>query len=227
MQVRVGVEMLAVLVVVLLAPGLTGGLVLNKCTLQQQLNLTLNASVLDRISEVAKIVCHAELTSGLNTSAVNQIPAPPHNESQEHHPPSAGGAVGRPGDGGRPGAGGRKPSGRKPRSPKERPDKPRSETSHKEREQHSDGVWTLYGLFQLADRVACVSGSKPSLNLCGLSCDRLIDDDITDDIACVGTIINYVMANGNVTTENNKLIKKMYDLIHQSECANVQSPSGC
>ncbi|XP_017576181.2 collagen alpha-1(VII) chain-like [Pygocentrus nattereri] len=488
MRVRVGVEMLAVLVVVLLAPGLTGGLVLNKCTLQQQLNLTLNVNVLDRISEVATIVCHAELTSGLNTSAVNQIPAPHHDESQEQHSrgnktnqsrpgpplppsvskssPSAGGAGGRPGDGSHPGPGGRKPrhahghlkpslappmsnssaganssgnggspgsggrpgeggrpgtggrpddgghpgagghpddggrpgaggrpsdggrkprhaqghykpslappvsnsssgarpgnhidqprpsgapsvsnstprvggrpgeggrpgaggrpdddghpgagghpgdggrpgaggrpsdggrkprhaqghykpslappvsnsssgarpgnhidqprpsgapsvsnghpddghrpgtgghpsdggrpgaGGRKPRSLKgrERPDKPRGETSHEEHEQHSDGVWTLYGLFQLADRVACVSGSKPSLNLCGLSCDRLIDDDITDDIACVGTIINNVMANGNVTTEANKLIRKMYGLIHQSECANVQSPSGC
>lgn len=51
MQVRVGVEMLVVLAVVLLAPSVTEGLVLNKCELRQQLNLTLLA---DHINEVAK-----------------------------------------------------------------------------------------------------------------------------------------------------------------------------
>lgn len=34
-----------------------------------------------------------------------------------------------------------------------------------------EGPWSLYGVFQLSNRVACTSPNKPSLNLCNLSCD--------------------------------------------------------
>uniref|UniRef100_A0AAY5ETL8 lysozyme n=1 Tax=Electrophorus electricus TaxID=8005 RepID=A0AAY5ETL8_ELEEL len=51
-----------------------------------------------------------------------------------------------------------------------------------------DEVWTFYGLFQLSDHVACVSGNNTSLNLCGMSCDSE-NGNISDDIDCVGTII--------------------------------------
>ncbi|GAA6091945.1 mucin-2 isoform X1 [Tachysurus ichikawai] len=54
------------------------------------------------------------------------------------------------------------------------------------------GLWTLYGLFQLADGIACTSSPpKPTLNLCNLSCNKLIDNDLNDDISCVQSIINY------------------------------------
>ncbi|XP_026118682.1 uncharacterized protein LOC113097628 [Carassius auratus] len=46
-------------------------------------------------------------------------------------------------------------------------------------------AWNLLGIFQLSDRVACDPGSSASLNLCGLECNALIDDDISDDIACL------------------------------------------
>ncbi|KAL0202876.1 hypothetical protein M9458_000894 [Cirrhinus mrigala] len=51
-------------------------------------------------------------------------------------------------------------------------------------------VWNLYGVFQLSDQVACDSGMKPSLNICNTSCTAFTDDDVTDDIACLSTIIS-------------------------------------
>ncbi|XP_052402014.1 uncharacterized protein wu:fj19g03 [Carassius gibelio] len=46
-------------------------------------------------------------------------------------------------------------------------------------------AWNLLGIFQMSDRVACDPGSSASLNLCGLQCSALVDDDIFDDIACL------------------------------------------
>ncbi|KAK9981574.1 hypothetical protein ABG768_001101 [Culter alburnus] len=58
-----------------------------------------------------------------------------------------------------------------------------------EEEKREDVIaWNLLGIFQLSDRVACDSGSSGSLNLCGLECSALINDDITDDIACLKTL---------------------------------------
>ncbi|KAG1955979.1 uncharacterized protein wu:fj19g03 [Pimephales promelas] len=56
-------------------------------------------------------------------------------------------------------------------------------------EERKDVVaWSLLGVFQLNDHVACNSGLSGSLNLCGLKCSALVDDDITDDIACLKTL---------------------------------------
>ncbi|KAK2909338.1 hypothetical protein Q8A67_005175 [Cirrhinus molitorella] len=58
-----------------------------------------------------------------------------------------------------------------------------------EEEERDDVIaWNLLGIFQLSDRVACDPGSSGSLNLCGLDCSALTDDDITDDIACLKTL---------------------------------------
>lgn len=48
-----------------------------------------------------------------------------------------------------------------------------SESSEEESgEESSENIlWTLYGLFQLPDRIACTSGATPSLNLCNVTCD--------------------------------------------------------
>ncbi|CAM4471344.1 unnamed protein product [Leuciscus chuanchicus] len=53
-------------------------------------------------------------------------------------------------------------------------------------------VRQLYGMFQLSDQLACDSGMMPSLNVCKMSCSALIDDDITDDIACLKTMIDSI-----------------------------------
>ncbi|XP_013777356.1 alpha-lactalbumin A-like [Limulus polyphemus] len=49
----------------------------------------------------------------------------------------------------------------------------------------SDGS-ANHGLFQINDRYWCQSANRsPSSNVCQLSCDRLRDDDIYDDVNCV------------------------------------------
>ncbi|XP_026128168.1 sperm acrosome-associated protein 5 [Carassius auratus] len=51
-------------------------------------------------------------------------------------------------------------------------------------------VWHLYGVFQLSDQLACDSGMNPSINVCNTTCSAFTDDDITNDIACLNTIIS-------------------------------------
>ncbi|KAI5625924.1 vegetative cell wall protein gp1-like [Silurus asotus] len=87
--------------------------------------------------------------------------------------------------------------------------------------------FTLYGVFQLADRVACAS-DKPSLNVCNLDCKKLIDDDITDDVQCVLTILN-TKPNPDVQDEASQLIKTLSDRLMNS-CPNTdftQYLAGC
>ncbi|KAF7689373.1 allergen Asp f 7 homolog [Silurus meridionalis] len=87
--------------------------------------------------------------------------------------------------------------------------------------------FTLYGVFQLADRVACAS-DKPSLNVCNLDCKKLIDDDITDDVQCVLTILN-TKPSPDVQEEASQLIKTLSDRLMNS-CPNMdftQYLAGC
>ncbi|KAK7165708.1 hypothetical protein R3I93_005704 [Phoxinus phoxinus] len=60
--------------------------------------------------------------------------------------------------------------------------------SSEEEEREDVIAWSMLGIFQLSDRVACDPGLSGSLNLCGLECSALINDDITDDIACLKTL---------------------------------------
>ncbi|KAK2817519.1 hypothetical protein Q5P01_025710 [Channa striata] len=50
--------------------------------------------------------------------------------------------------------------------------------------QNSD-FGTLYGVFQLSNRLVCSDGMTPSPTICGLHCSELVDDDIRDDIRCL------------------------------------------
>ncbi|TRY92135.1 hypothetical protein DNTS_031451 [Danionella cerebrum] len=50
-------------------------------------------------------------------------------------------------------------------------------------------LWTLYGLFQFNDHVICSSSEVPSSNICQISCNKLIDSDITDDMNCIKTLV--------------------------------------
>ncbi|XP_073716579.1 lysozyme C-3-like [Misgurnus anguillicaudatus] len=56
----------------------------------------------------------------------------------------------------------------------------------------SNSTMNLYGLFLLSDRVACNSGSNPSLNICRLDCSALTDDDLSDDIRCLKIVMKFV-----------------------------------
>uniref|UniRef100_A0A9J8BC03 lysozyme n=1 Tax=Cyprinus carpio carpio TaxID=630221 RepID=A0A9J8BC03_CYPCA len=55
---------------------------------------------------------------------------------------------------------------------------------------YTNAVRHLYGVFQLSDQWACDSGMNPSLNVCNMTCSALTDDDVTDDIACLKTLMN-------------------------------------
>lgn len=87
-------------------------------------------------------MCHVQVTSGFNTSAIKTI-----TEPQE---PRGGRGLRR----------GRSSGG-----------KNEGDSSSNESDEDKDEVWTLYGLFQLSDHVVCNSTQSRALNLCRLSCD--------------------------------------------------------
>nr|CDM98850.1 TPA: lysozyme G [Procavia capensis] len=50
---------------------------------------------------------------------------------------------------------------------------------------------TEYGLFQISNKLWCRDHQIPqSRNICGISCDKFVDDDITDDIMCAKKILD-------------------------------------
>ncbi|XP_028829901.1 hornerin-like [Denticeps clupeoides] len=68
----------------------------------------------------------------------------------------------------------------------------------------------LYGLFQLSNHEACKSGSTPSLNICQMECSELINDDISDDIACLKAL---------------QKAKMMINMMFPDECATASTAS--
>ncbi|XP_048206696.1 alpha-lactalbumin [Perognathus longimembris pacificus] len=50
---------------------------------------------------------------------------------------------------------------------------------------------TEYGLFQISNNFWCRSSQLPqSKNVCEITCDKLVDDDLTDDVKCVQKILD-------------------------------------
>ncbi|XP_051559088.1 uncharacterized protein LOC127444003 [Myxocyprinus asiaticus] len=165
----------------------------------------------------ARIVCTVERISKFNTSLVTTIKKSKPVGKPQVHPPSKpnGPPSGRPNG---------KPDGRPGKPPMGRPGG-RGKRSHgkfhaglfgdnsgesSEEVSGPAGVTTkLFGIFQLSNLVACDSRSNPSLNVCRMNCSALIDDDISDDIACLNTLLN---------TVNNVL-----DLLSVEECRSVSA----
>ncbi|XP_068418040.1 alpha-lactalbumin [Eschrichtius robustus] len=55
---------------------------------------------------------------------------------------------------------------------------------------------TEYGLFQINNKIWCRDNHIPhSRDICGISCDKFLDDDLTDDIMCVKKILDNVGIN--------------------------------
>uniref|UniRef100_A0A8D2JDG4 Alpha-lactalbumin n=1 Tax=Sciurus vulgaris TaxID=55149 RepID=A0A8D2JDG4_SCIVU len=51
---------------------------------------------------------------------------------------------------------------------------------------------TEYGLFQIGNKFWCGSSQNPqSRNFCDISCDKLLDDDLTDDKMCAKKILDH------------------------------------
>ncbi|KAK2909317.1 hypothetical protein Q8A67_005154 [Cirrhinus molitorella] len=192
--------MLAVVVVLILAAGLSDAVILSKCELKQQLETGLNLTLPNYTDVLAQIVCHAQLSSGFNTNTIKTIPEPkePNSGHGSRHRRSPGGK----GNG--------------------RPSSKVTPPPHDSSEENE--VWTLYGLFQLSDHVVCSSTQSKALNLCGLTCNKLIDDDTSDDIKCVQTLINAVTAP-IPDPKTAKHINEMLVLIHQPECITVKATS--
>ncbi|KAF4118274.1 uncharacterized protein wu:fj19g03 [Onychostoma macrolepis] len=81
-------------------------------------------------------------------------------------------------------------------------------------------AWNLLGIFQLSDRVACDPGSSGSLNLCGLECSTLVDDDITDDIACL-EILSGSSNKFSGSSPKKRFLAKMLPMLPVKECRSI------
>ncbi|XP_051559947.1 uncharacterized protein LOC127444560 [Myxocyprinus asiaticus] len=174
----------------------------------------------------ATIVCTVERTSKFDTSLVKTIkmnhhsgkpPGKPQVQSlsKPNGPPS-----GRPNEkqDGRPG---KPPMGRPGGRGKRSPGKfgGSSDESSEEVSGPAGVTAKLFGIFQLSDVVACDSGSNPSLNICGMNCIALTDDDIKDDIACLKTLMDSL----NNVTVLPPPHKKMLELLNVKECRSVNA----
>ncbi|KTF79465.1 hypothetical protein cypCar_00028067 [Cyprinus carpio] len=80
----------------------------------------------------------------------------------------------------------------------------------------------LYGVFQLSDQLACDSGMIPSHNVCNMTCSALTDDDITDDIACLKTLTNFMNAKPKEILFD---VKKIVKMMLVEECHSVVPPN--
>uniref|UniRef100_A0A8C4FHI1 Alpha-lactalbumin n=1 Tax=Catagonus wagneri TaxID=51154 RepID=A0A8C4FHI1_9CETA len=49
---------------------------------------------------------------------------------------------------------------------------------------------TEYGLFQISNKIWCRDNQIQSKNICGISCDKFLDDDLTDDMMCAKKILD-------------------------------------
>ncbi|XP_067298703.1 uncharacterized protein [Pseudorasbora parva] len=184
------VKMLAVLALVLLVFSATEGRILSKCELKAQLDAA-QFQVIPAMGEkinvshlIARLVCKAN-SSGFDTSFVKAIME--HDKEKTSARAQAGAT----------------PRGR-PQAPAGGPAKPHTQTptkgphgsSHEAARPHLNAtakvVGQMYGVFQLSGQLACDSGMMPSLNICNMSCSALIDEDISNDIACLKTLINSI-----------------------------------
>ncbi|XP_071360911.1 uncharacterized protein [Trachinotus anak] len=216
-----------VLVVFLLGCSLAQGWLVSKCELRDQLmraigDLTEKEKQRGLSGEnlVAKIVCHVELSSGFNTSAVNELLSgmeDDHHRGRRHA--SFGGMFSL---AELEGLGSTvRPHTRERRHARE-PSSHGHPTPPIQSPQREEELWTLYGLFQLSNHLVCSDGMTPSPNICGTSCSNLVDEDIRDDISCVLKILTNLVENGFGSPHWEQL-KRMIRLIFQEVCRDVQA----
>ncbi|XP_016361940.1 uncharacterized protein LOC107703730 [Sinocyclocheilus anshuiensis] len=242
------VKMLAAFALALLVSSVTEGRILNKCELKAQLDaaqfqqITVMEETITVNSLITRLVCKAS-SSAFNTSFVKNTmvhnkemkpsQAPPQAASQippkapsSGAPPQA--PAGAPSRRGPPQA----PSSRlPPQAPAGAPPKPHAHAPTKgpqgsghetQPNTATKVVRHLYGVFQLSDQWACDSGMNSSLNVCNTTCSALTDDDITDDIACLKTLMNITKAKPK---EIPTAVKKIVEMMMVKECHSVVSPN--
>ncbi|XP_016396070.1 uncharacterized protein LOC107729863 [Sinocyclocheilus rhinocerous] len=81
-------------------------------------------------------------------------------------------------------------------------------------------AWDLLGIFQLSDHEACDPGSSASLNLCGLECSALVDDDISDDIACLKILAGSSNKFSGLSPKK-RFLAQMLAMLPVKECRSV------
>ncbi|KAK7165734.1 hypothetical protein R3I93_005725 [Phoxinus phoxinus] len=125
----------------------------------------------------------------------------------------------------------RKPDAQGPRKPHTQgPPKPHTqgptkgpegsvhETQHPHLNATAKVFGQVYGVFQLGDQLACDSGMIPSLNVCNMSCSALTDDDISDDITCLKTLMNSMKSKPKEKLTD---VKKILETLMVKECRSV------
>ncbi|XP_027872611.1 alpha-lactalbumin-like [Xiphophorus couchianus] len=199
-MLRVKIKTLVLFAFVVLGCSLAGARNVTKCELRQQLivafkSLPNNVTVNGLTEEVflAKVVCHAERLSGFDTNAVTDLSHGTGKESQEN------------------------PSESKSSESKEEDKnkgKGKGKKNSKSSESNEDDVDViLYGLFHLPGNLVCSSTNSTSLNICGINCNKLTDDDISDDITCVVTLINELVTKGFMAKNSKELWNAVKELI--------------
>ncbi|XP_041105951.1 lysozyme C, milk isozyme-like [Polyodon spathula] len=76
---------------------------------------------------------------------------------------------------------------RPPKDSHEDTDESDSDEDHKLSGMSSKGFGSLLGIFQLPSKLVC----NNTKSLCKLNCNKLIDDDITDDITCMKSFFQF------------------------------------
>ncbi|XP_028830351.1 uncharacterized protein LOC114786924 [Denticeps clupeoides] len=219
---------------VVLAVVVSEGVVLTKC----QVRTSLQNAILKLPKEeqhklnyndfTAETVCHAEYTSGLNTSAVIEVTVQeeviivgrrkrssergdskgtPRQSSSSSEVVHGSNTTGSEHNHPKPGPPGNLTGGQRVRRSVV------NGTSQGNSSEETANVITFYGIFELSDRVACSSGFAPSLNLCNTNCNAFTNDDITDDAACIVKL-------GTLTFPGSKHLKRKLEL---KQCKNVEN----
>ncbi|XP_048051441.1 uncharacterized protein LOC125271408 isoform X2 [Megalobrama amblycephala] len=232
MKSVLSVKMLAALALVLLVSSAVEGRILSKCELKAQLDaaqfqqITAMGEKITMDNLIARLVCKAN-SSAFNTSFVKAIMVNNKEMKPAQAPPQA-----------PPQAPAKAPSRVPPQTPPQAPPQapskippkphaqaptkgpqvPDHKTKHPKLNATAKVSGQLYGVFQLSDQLACDSGMMPSLNVCNMSCSALIDDDITNDIACLKTLMNTMKPKPiEKPTDGNKILEELM----VKECRSV------
>ncbi|XP_017289236.1 uncharacterized protein LOC108246284 [Kryptolebias marmoratus] len=217
-------KILVLFAVGVLGCSLAGAVTVTKCDLRNRLmkafkSLPENIQQSGMAGEdfVAKIVCHVEMGSEFNTSAVTELSRDQGGSSEEGQ---HGGNEGK-GHGENDGKGHGKNDGK---GNGEGHDRRRRSPPGWMSSEEADENLTLYGIFQLCGDLVCQSNTANSTNLCGIDCSNLIDDNIDDDISCVMKLFTDILENG-FKSKNLKELRKVIRLILQDDCKDVTAES--
>ncbi|XP_041107470.1 formin-like protein 7 [Polyodon spathula] len=202
MKTLLFVSTAALLAVVAVLPPSTDAKVFTKCELASQLKAKMpqmEPGSKKTQEMLAKVICKVETTTGFNTSAVSPAallhsnpPRPP--PSNPPLPPPSSPAGLSPSNPPLPppsspaGLSPSNPTGLPPSNPPQSPpSKPAGLLKILSNKNHDKmpGFGNLLGIFQLPSQLVC----NDKMSLCKLDCSKLIDDDITDDIACMNKIV--------------------------------------